>query len=54
MTMSISLAPAATARAASRAFTSGKCLPDGKPATAATRTPAPFASATIDGDTQTA
>ncbi len=43
MTMSISPAPEATASAASRAFTSGRCLPDGKPATAATRTPALFA-----------
>jgi len=54
MTMSISLAPDATASAASRAFTSDKCLPDGKPATAATRTPAAVALGTIDGETQTA
>ena len=39
MTMSISPAPDATAWAASWALTVDTCLPDGKPATAATRTP---------------
>ncbi len=55
MTMSISAAPAASAAAASRALISGRCLPDGNPATAAMRTSATVAAAgTIDGETQTA
>lgn len=55
MTMSISLAPDARAAAASCALTEDTCLPDGKPVTAATRTPPAWtATGTIDGDTQTA
>ena len=46
LSMSISVAPDATAAAASCALIAVKCLPDGKPATAATRTrPAPASTA---------
>ncbi|CAG7316611.1 hypothetical protein PICSAR65_01695 [Mycobacterium avium subsp. paratuberculosis] len=56
MTMSISAAPEATASAASWALTADTCLPDGNPATLATRTPAPACTAagTIVGETHTA
>ena len=56
MTMSISLAPDATASAASCALTAGRCLPDGKPATAAIGSGVPTCAAidTIDGETHTA
>ncbi|SHW94587.1 Uncharacterised protein [Mycobacteroides abscessus subsp. abscessus] len=57
ITMSISVAPAATARAASCALMDETCFPDGNPATAATRsfsTPSGRCTGSIDGDTHTA
>ena len=60
MTMSTSVAPDSTAAAASCALMTGRCLPDGKPATAAMTRPsgcdpaALCAADTMDGETQTA
>ena len=53
MTMSTSSAPSATARAASKALTSGLTAPEGNPTTQATLSPGGALRGSIEGETHT-